>query len=125
MRTRCTTLVIIGLFSLAGGAAGGSKPAHLLDSYRDFATYTTSQPDPDDPTHVVATMQLVNRGQRNLPVRVSLDRTGALGFDGAQFESRIVGGETRTWKFDFQPPQDLVKEIKNTLDNWEPAAGNQ
>lgn len=87
------------------------KPADLPEAYRDFAIYTTSQPDPADAGRIVMSMQLVNRGTRHLPTRIVLHPNGQLGFTGGAVRADLAGGETAVKELAFHPPEGLVKQI--------------
>ena len=111
MKTLRVGVVISLLSCLAALAVGAEKPADLPDSYRGFTIYTTSKPDPKDEGRIVMSMQLVNRGKRPLPTRIVLVPNAKLGFIGGASSADLDPGTTTTWKLDFRPPEDLVKEM--------------
>ena len=72
MRTLPVAFIISLLLCPAVAVVAQEKPAALPDHYRDFAIYTSSEPDPEHSERFILTLELVNRGKRHLPTRVVL-----------------------------------------------------
>ena len=105
-------VLLAGLF-LCCPCAGQvpEKPADLPDRYRDLAIVTTSEPDVHDPTRIVMSIRLNNRGRRPLSTRISLLPHRRFDLSEGQFKSTVLPGSQEIWRVSVRTPDDLVKTV--------------
>jgi hypothetical protein len=74
-----------------------NKPADLPVRYRDFKVYSTSAPDPANPTRIVLTVQLRNEGKKPLRTHVRLAPNAKAGgrLAGLTWQGRTLTGRDR------------------------------
>ena len=111
MRTLPVAFIISLLLCPAVAVVAQEKPAALPDHYRDFAIYTSSEPDPEHSERLILALELVNRGQRHLPTRIVLDSSPKVGFQASVVNADLNPGTRATRRLTFHPPAGLNKEF--------------
>jgi hypothetical protein len=107
--------LLLSLVSNIAGATGRADTPAKADGlparYRDFKVYATSEPDPRDPSHIVATVQFHNEGSQPLQMQASLEANPRAGWHGAVTRIALKPHTINRWILDLHPPDGLHYEV--------------